>query len=175
MKKLLLSLLILSTALPATAAKPNIIIIFTDDQGYQDLGCFGSPNIRTPNIDRMAKEGRKFTNFMVASPICCTPSRAALMTGSYPKRVGIARGCAFPADRNMGSTPPNTPSPTISNPSATPPPPSGNGIWGITRRPFRSPTDSTTTYGIPYSNDMNHPENKRKGEAGHRRELVEPG
>ena len=63
--------------------KPNFILIFTDDQGYGDLSCFGSDKIKTPNIDRIAKEGRKFTNFMVASPVC-TPSRAALMTGCYP-------------------------------------------------------------------------------------------
>ncbi|MBT7026405.1 MAG: sulfatase-like hydrolase/transferase, partial [Verrucomicrobia bacterium] len=50
------------------AAKPNFIIIFADDQGYGDLSCFGSKTIRTPNIDRIAKEGRKFTSFMVASP-----------------------------------------------------------------------------------------------------------
>ena len=62
------------------AAKPNFVIIFTDDQGYGDLSCFGSKTIKTPNIDRIAKEGRKFTSFMVASPVC-TPSRAALLTG----------------------------------------------------------------------------------------------
>ena len=49
---------------------PNFIIIFADDQGYQDLGCFGSANIRTPNIDRMAAEGTKFTDFYVAAPLC---------------------------------------------------------------------------------------------------------
>ena len=76
------------SVLQAEKSKPNFIIIFTDDQGYGDLGCFGSTKIKTPNIDRMAKEGRRFTNFMVASPVC-TPSRAALLTGCYPKRVGM--------------------------------------------------------------------------------------
>ncbi|PQV50610.1 arylsulfatase [Jejuia pallidilutea] len=66
------------------SSKPNFIIIFTDDQGYQDLGCFGSPNIKTPNIDKMASEGMKFTNFYAQT--VCGPSRAALMTGSYPMR-----------------------------------------------------------------------------------------
>ena len=74
---------------------PNFVIIFADDQGYQDLGCFGSQVIRTPNIDRMAREGVKFTDFYVAAPLC-TPSRAALMTGCYPRRVGLAAGVLRP-------------------------------------------------------------------------------
>ena len=69
----------------AAAAQPNFVVIFTDDQGYQDVGCFGSPNIRTPRLDAMAKQGMKFTSFY-AQPIC-GPSRAALMTGCYPMRV----------------------------------------------------------------------------------------
>lgn len=68
-----------------TATQPNIILIFTDDQGYQDLGCFGSPNIKTPHLDQMAAEGLRLTNFY-AQPVCGV-SRAALMTGSYPIRV----------------------------------------------------------------------------------------
>jgi len=65
---------------------PNFIIIFTDDQGYGDLSCFGGTHVSTPNIDRMAEEGTRLTSFYVAAPVC-TPSRAALMTGSYPRRV----------------------------------------------------------------------------------------
>ncbi len=64
---------------------PNFIIIFTDDQGYGDVGCFGSKDIRTPRLDAMAEQGMKFTSFY-AQPIC-GPSRAALMTGCYPMRV----------------------------------------------------------------------------------------
>lgn len=67
--------------------KPNFIIILADDLGYNDLGCFGSPQIRTPRIDRMAAQGAKFTDFYAAPS--CTPSRAALMTASYPPRVGF--------------------------------------------------------------------------------------
>ena len=79
-----------------TADKPNFIIIFMDDQGYQDIGCFGSPSIRTPNLDRMADEGMKFTDFYAAASVC-SPSRAALMTGCYPPRVGITK-VLFPRD-----------------------------------------------------------------------------
>ena len=76
-------------AAPAAAADlPNIIIIFADDQGYQDLGCFGSPNIKTPHIDRMAGEGMRFTNFY--SGYCvCSASRASLMTGCYQPRLSM--------------------------------------------------------------------------------------
>jgi len=72
---------------PVTAAKrpPNFVVIFTDDQGYADVGCYGSPDIRTPRLDAMAAAGMKFTSFY-AQPIC-GPSRAALMTGCYPLRV----------------------------------------------------------------------------------------
>ena len=60
--------------------KPNFVIIFCDDLGYGDIGVFGSPIIRTPNIDMMANQGQKWTQFYVADPVC-TPSRAALLTG----------------------------------------------------------------------------------------------
>ena len=62
----------------------NVIVIFTDDQGYQDLGCFGSPDIRTPRIDQMAKEGMRLTSFYSANPVC-SASRAALLTGLLPQ------------------------------------------------------------------------------------------
>jgi arylsulfatase A-like enzyme len=75
--------------------KPNFIIVFTDDQGYQDLGCFGSPDIKTPHIDRMAAEGMKLTDFYVAAPVC-SPSRAALLTGCYPMRIGFTFGALWP-------------------------------------------------------------------------------
>jgi len=67
---------------------PNIIIIFTDDQGYGDLGCYGAEGFETPNIDKMAKEGILFTDFYVSQAVC-SASRASLMTGSYAERVGI--------------------------------------------------------------------------------------
>ena len=72
------------------ADRPNFVIIFTDDQGYADLGCFGGKHVETPRIDQMAAEGVRLTSFYVAGNVC-TPSRAALMTGCYPRRNGITR------------------------------------------------------------------------------------
>jgi len=86
---LLAALIVTAASSPALAGDgagpPNFIIIFADDQGYQDIGCFGSPDLRTPRLDAMADEGMKFTSFY-AQPVC-GPSRAALMTGCYPMRV----------------------------------------------------------------------------------------
>jgi len=70
---------------------PNIIIILADDLGYGDLGCYGHPSIRTPNLDRMAAEGLRFTDFYAGAPLC-TPSRTALLTGRLPIRSGMAGG-----------------------------------------------------------------------------------
>ena len=67
--------------------KPNVIVIFVDDLGYGDLGCYGSPT-KTPYIDQLALEGSKFNNFYVPVPVC-SASRAALLTGCYPARIGI--------------------------------------------------------------------------------------
>lgn len=87
-----LTLLLAGALCAAPAPKPNVIVIFTDDQGYGDLGCYGSPNIETPNIDRLASEGIRFTSFYAA--LFCAPSRAQLLTGSYAARVGHARNPA---------------------------------------------------------------------------------
>ncbi len=78
----------------ADGDSPNFVIIYCDDLGYGDLGCFGATGMKTPNIDRMAEEGMKFTEFYSASPVC-SPSRAALMTGRIPQRMGI-NGVFFP-------------------------------------------------------------------------------
>ena len=67
--------------------RPNIIFIFVDDQGYYDLGCYGATEVKTPNIDILAQQGIRFTNYYAAAPIC-SPSRAGLLTGCYPRRVG---------------------------------------------------------------------------------------
>ena len=86
---LILVALFCSRALAATPAQlPNIVIILTDDQGYADVGVFGATGFRTPNLDRMASEGRKFTNFHVSQGVC-SASRTALLTGCYSNRIGI--------------------------------------------------------------------------------------
>jgi arylsulfatase A-like enzyme len=67
---------------------PNFVIVFTDDQGYGDVGCYGAKGFRTPNLDRLVREGMRFTGFHAAQPVC-SASRAALLTGCYPNRIGI--------------------------------------------------------------------------------------
>jgi arylsulfatase A len=151
--------------LPARAASaPYPIIIFTDDQGYGDLGCFGSTKIRTPRIDRMAEEGCRFTSFMVGSSVC-TPSRVALLTGCYPKRVGLHKGVLFP-NSTIGLNPDEY---TIADHLkaqgyAT----ACFGKWHLGHHPETLPTQNgfDEYYGIPYSNDMNHPDDTKKLEGG---------
>ena len=81
-----------SSAAPADEAAPkkapNIVLIFTDDQGYGDLGCFGAKGFLTPNIDALARDGIRFTDFHVSQPVC-SASRASLLTGCYANRIGI--------------------------------------------------------------------------------------
>lgn len=83
-----LGLLLLLGLSAMAASRPNIVIILADDLGYGDLGCYGHPSIRTPNLDRMAAEGLRFTDFYSTAEVC-TPSRAALLTGRYPIRSGM--------------------------------------------------------------------------------------
>ncbi|MDN3664006.1 sulfatase [Algibacter miyuki] len=76
------------------SGKPNVIIVFIDDEGYGDVGVYGATGFQTPHIDKMASEGMRFTNFYAAQPVC-SASRAGIMTGCYPNRVGI-NGALFP-------------------------------------------------------------------------------
>ncbi|TAE41566.1 MAG: arylsulfatase [Runella slithyformis] len=78
----------------ALTTPPNVVLIFMDDMGYGDLGCYGASNYQTPHIDQVAAEGMRFTNFLAAQPVC-SASRAGLLTGCYPNRIGIY-GALFP-------------------------------------------------------------------------------
>ncbi len=73
---------------------PNVVFILTDDQGPWAAGCCGNPEIRTPNIDRLAAEGVRFENFFCTSPVC-SPARASLLTGDIPSRHGVQTRDAF--------------------------------------------------------------------------------
>ncbi|MDE0863222.1 MAG: sulfatase [Rubripirellula sp.] len=154
----------MSVACVAHASEPNFVIIFADDQGYGDLSCFGSETIATPNVDRLAKEGRKFTSFMVASPVC-TPSRAALLTGCYPKRVGMHQHVLFPTSTKGLHPDEHTIADHLKSQGyAT----ACFGKWHLGHHPEVLPTSNgfDTYLGIPYSNDMNHPDNKGKPQGG---------
>jgi arylsulfatase A len=146
------------------AATPNFVLIFIDDQGYGDLSYFGSKTIKTPHIDRLSTEGRKFTSFMVASPVC-SPSRAALLTGCYPKRVGMHEHVLFPqSTRGLNPEEHTIADHLKAQGYAT----ACFGKWHLGHQPQVLPTANgfDTYYGIPYSNDMNHPDNKGKPKGG---------
>ena len=91
---ILFSFFIVSCQQEKESRLPNVVIVFTDDQGYGDVGCYGATGFQTPNLDRMASQGMKFTNFYSAQPVC-SASRAGLLTGCYPNRIGI-HGALFP-------------------------------------------------------------------------------
>ncbi|MEQ8474453.1 MAG: sulfatase [Marinoscillum sp.] len=135
---------------------PNVIIIMTDDQGYQDVGCFGSPDILTPNLDQMAKDGIKLTHFYAAQAVC-TASRAGLLTGCYPNRLGL-HGALMP-DSPIGLHPDET---TIADMLKKQGYSTGIfGKWHLGDQPEFMPTNQgfDEFFGIPYSNDMwpHHP------------------
>lgn len=91
MKAFLTFLSLILTLCTLSAKKPNIIFILMDDMGYSDVSCYGAKTVKTPNIDRLAENGLKFTNFHTAASIC-SPSRAAFLTGAYPQRCGLYMG-----------------------------------------------------------------------------------
>lgn len=143
-----------SPASTVAVEKPNVIVIFCDDLGYGDLGCYGHPTIQTPNLDQMAGEGLKLTQFYVAASVC-TPSRAGLMTGRLPQRSGMwgNRRVLFP--NSVGGLPDEEV--TIAEKMkeagyAT----ACVGKWHLGHHPQYLPTAHgfDEYFGIPYSNDM---------------------
>ena len=135
----------------ASKEKPNVVIIFTDDQGYGDVGCFGAKGYKTPNLDKMADEGVRFTDFHVASSVC-TPSRAALMTGCYPQRVSLP-GVLFPSSKIGISAEEETIAELLKRRGyAT----GCFGKWHLGHHPEFLPTRHgfDEYFGLPYSNDM---------------------
>ena len=134
-----------------TNKKPNVIIIFTDDQGYQDIGCFGSPDIKTPHLDKMALEGIKLTDFYSAQAVC-SASRAGLLTGCYPNRLGIHG--AFMPNSNQGL---NLAETTLAEMLKGVGYNTGIfGKWHLGDHPNFMPNNQgfDEYFGIPYSNDM---------------------
>lgn len=144
---------------------PNFVVIFTDDQGYADLGCFGGDHVETPRLDRMAAEGAKLTSFYVAAAVC-TPSRAALMTGCYPKRIDMATGSNFGvllAGDPKGMNPEEITIAEILKEAGY-----QTGIfgkWHLGDQPEFLPTRQgfDEFFGLPYSHDIHphHPAQKR--------------
>ena len=148
-----------------SATPPNIVIILADDLGYGDLGCYGNPTIRTPHLDRMAREGMRFTQFYSAAEVC-TPSRAALLTGRLPPRNGMCgkRRVLFPGSKS-GLLPEEI---TIAELLKT----KGYatacvGKWHLGHLPQFLPGKQGFDYyfGIPYSNDMDRVATAPKGRA----------
>jgi arylsulfatase A-like enzyme len=135
---------------------PNIVVMNCDDLGYGDLGCYGSDRNETPELDRLAAEGMRFTDFYMASPVC-SPSRAALLTGCYPPRIGFGDfdgvSVLFPGHRLGLSSEEVTVAKLLAGAGyAT----QHVGKWHCGDQPPFLPTEHGFDgyYGIPYSNDM---------------------
>ena len=137
--------------LTSWAKAPNIVLVFCDDLGYTDIGCFGAKGYTTPNLDTLAKEGMRFTNFCSAQAVC-SASRAGLMTGCYPNRVGIS-GALGPRSKIGLSTEEKTIASVLkAGGYAT----AIIGKWHLGDAPEFSPLNHGFDYffGLPYSNDM---------------------
>ena len=150
--RLSLALLAALVAAPALAADraPNVVLIVADDLGYGDLGCYGAKDVRTPNIDRLAKEGTRFTSFCVAQGVC-TASRAAIMSGCYPNRVGMAGALNHTSTTGIHPDEQLLPELLKAKGYAT----AHYGKWHLGTRPAFFPTRNgfDEWFGLPYSND----------------------
>ncbi|MBL9114627.1 MAG: sulfatase [Verrucomicrobiaceae bacterium] len=160
------ALLVIGLPHVLAAATPNVIIIFADDLGYGDLGCYGSPVIRTPNLDRMASEGLRFTDFYSAAEVC-TPSRAALLTGRLPIRNGMCGDRRVLFANSEGGLPPAEV--TIAEALRA----KGYatmhiGKWHLGIHEGSRPLDQgfEHSFGLPYSNDMDARLGLPKGSSG---------
>lgn len=160
---ILLALITPIVALRATSAErpPNLVVIFCDDLGYGDLGCYGSPTIRTPHLDRMAAEGLRFTDFYAAAPVC-TPSRAALLTGRYAIRSGM-NNVLFPDSKGGLPQSEVTIAKALKGVGYTT---AHVGKWHLGILPGQMPNDHgfDSSLTVPYSNDMDTTESG-KGKA----------
>jgi len=130
---------------------PNIVLIFFDDLGYGDLSCYGALDILTPNLDRLASEGIRFTNFLSAQAVC-SASRAALMTGCYPNRIGIS-GALFPGANTGISSGETTMAQLLKQKGYHT---AIYGKWHLGDKKEYLPLQHgfDEYFGIPYSNDM---------------------
>ncbi len=148
------------TSSGASVDRPNLVIVFCDDVGYADVGVFGAKGYETPNLDRMAAEGVKFTDFYAAAP-SCTPSRAALITGCYPQRVGLPNVIGPSAKIGISSAEQTIAEVLKPLGYAT----ACYGKWHLGHHPKFLPMRHgfDDYFGLPYSNDMwpYHPTNKR--------------
>jgi arylsulfatase A-like enzyme len=136
-------------------AQPNFIIIFCDDLGYGDLGCYGHPTLRTPNLDKMAAQGQKWTNFYAAASVC-TPSRAAIMTGRLPVRNGMMSAESRVLFPNSTGGLPDAEITIAERLKEKGYKTACIGKWHLGHLPQYLPTAHgfDSYFGIPYSNDM---------------------
>ncbi len=134
-----------------TGQPPNVILIFTDDQGYNDVGVFGADDIATPHLDQMAADGVKLTNFYAAQAVC-SASRAGILTGCYPNRIGI-HNAMMPNSQVGLNTSETTLAEMLKDQGYT----TGVfGKWHLGDHPDFMPNKHgfDEWFGIPYSNDM---------------------
>ena len=142
-----------------TESPPNIVIFFTDDQGYADLGSYGAEGFETPHLDQLASEGIKFTNFYVPATVC-TPSRAGLLTGRYPKRSNLHEAVLFPYSNEGLSAKEYTMAEMLKEGGYST---SCIGKWHLGHKEEFMPNNQgfDKFYGVPYSNDMDNHYYKR--------------